>query len=79
MVRAGIEPIKPRVIQCGEKAGVKGTVKISVTVSPAGAITAASVAATPDPALGDCVLAAMRNAKFGTSVNGASFTYPFAF
>jgi molybdenum cofactor biosynthesis protein B len=79
MVKAGIEPIKPRVIGCGEKAGVKGTVKIAVTVSPEGAITTASVADSPDAALGQCVLAAMRNAKFGKSVNGASFTYPFAF
>ena len=79
MVKAGIEPIKPRVIGCGEKAGVKGTVKIAVSVSPDGAITSADVADSPDAALGQCVLAAMRNAKFGKSVNGASFTYPFAF
>jgi TonB family protein len=80
MVRAGIDRVKPRVVACGEKSGgAKGTVKISMQVSPDGAVTSASVAAAPDPALGECVLAAMRSAKFGKTVNGASFTYPFAF
>lgn len=79
MVRQGVEHMKPRVVSCGEKSGVKGTVKISMTVSPEGAVTSASVADTPDATLGDCVLAAMRSAKFGKTVNGATFTYPFAF
>jgi molybdenum cofactor biosynthesis protein B len=79
MVRAGIERLKPRVVKCGEKSGAKGTVKITMTVSPDGAVTNASVADTPEAALGDCVLAAMRSAKFGKTVNGATFTYPFAF
>ena len=79
MVRAGIERLKPRVVKCGEKSGAKGTVKITMTVSPDGAVTSASVADTPEAALGDCVLAAMRSAKFGKTVNGATFTYPFSF
>ncbi len=79
MVRAGIERLKPRVVKCGEKSGAKGTVKITMTVSPDGAVTSASVAATPEASLGDCVLAAMRAAKFGKSLNGATFTYPFSF
>jgi TonB family protein len=79
MVRAGIERQKPRVVKCGEKSGAKGIVKITLTVSPEGTVTSASVADTPEAALGDCVLAAMRAAKFGKTVNGATFTYPFSF
>ncbi len=79
MVRAGVERVKPRVVTCGEKSAVKGTVKIALSVSPDGAVTSASVADSPDAALGECVLGAMKSAKFGKTVNGASFTYPFAF
>lgn len=79
MVRAGIEPIKPRVVKCGEQTKVKGTVRVAMTVSPEGKVTNASLDSSPDPTLGECVLAAMKRAKFAASVNGASFTYPFAF
>ncbi|HVK84420.1 MAG TPA: TonB family protein, partial [Kofleriaceae bacterium] len=79
MVRAGIEPIKPRVVKCGEDTKVTGTVRVAMTVSPEGKVTDASLDSSPDPTLGECVLNAMKRAKFGASVNGASFTYPFAF
>lgn len=79
MVRAGVERVKPRVVACGEKSSAKGTVRIALAVSPEGEITSASIADSPDVPLGECVLAAMKNAKFGKTVNGASFTYPFSF
>jgi TonB family protein len=79
MVHAGIEKVKPKVVACGEKIAVKGTVKLAITVAPAGTISDISVSDSPDAALGDCVLAAVKRATFGKSVNGASFTYPFAF
>jgi molybdopterin biosynthesis enzyme MoaB len=79
MVHAGIEKVKPKVVSCGEKIAVKGTVKLAITVAPAGTISQISVAEAPDAALGECVKAAVKRATFGKSVNGASFTYPFAF
>jgi TonB family protein len=79
MVKSGIEPMKPRVIACGEKNAAKGTVKISLTVAPNGSVTDASVADSPDPALGACVAAALRHASFAKTVNGSTFVYPFAF
>lgn len=79
MVRAGVNGVKPKVQKCGEKIAVKGTVKVAMTVSPDGAVTDASLADAPDPSLGECVVAAMKLAKFGKSVNGATFTYPFVF
>jgi TonB family protein len=78
-VRSGIEKVKPAVVQCGEKAGVKGTVKISVSVAPEGNVTASDVAESPDSALGSCVAAAIKRATFSKTVNGGSFTYPFVF
>ena len=66
-------------IQCGEKSSVKGTVKIAVEVSAEGNVTGASVAETPDAALGACVVAAVKKATFPTTQNGGSFRYPFKF
>ncbi len=79
MVRTGVEKIKPRVVACGEQSGTKGTVRLAVTVDGAGNVKNVSVSEAPDNALGECVAAAMRNAKFGKSVNGGEFTYPFVF
>ena len=45
MVRAGIDTIKPRVVGCGEKSGVSGTVKIGVTVTAEGVVSSAEVKA----------------------------------
>ena len=79
LVRAGVEKVKPVVIACGEKHAAKGTVKIALDVDPDGHVKDASVSESPDPALGDCVAGALRKAKFAKTVNGGSFTYPFAF
>jgi hypothetical protein len=78
-VHEAIEPVKPVVIACGETAGVKGTVKIALVVSPAGAVTSASVTASPTPDLGACVATALRRAHFPKTETGASFVYPFVF
>jgi len=74
-----VEKIKPKVVACGEKAGAKGTVKLDVSVDPAGNVKSVSVTESPDAALGECVSAAMKRAKFGKSVNGGEFVYPFVF
>jgi molybdenum cofactor biosynthesis protein B len=79
MVKSGVEKIKPKVVACGEKAGIKGTVRVAVVVEPDGSVKSADVTESPDSALGECVAAAMRRAKFGKSINGGDFTYPFAF
>jgi len=79
MVRAGIEKVKPRVVACGEKATDKGTVKVSVSVRPDGSVSDTSVVSSPNPDLGECVVAVMKKAEFGKSVAGGSFVYPFVF
>jgi molybdenum cofactor biosynthesis protein B len=78
-VRSAIEKVKPAVVACGEKNSEKGTVKIAMTVKPDGSVSDASVAASPDDALGSCVASALRKAQFAKTVNGGSFTYPFVF
>lgn len=79
MVQEGMGSIKPAVIACGEQNPARGTVKVSVKVSPAGKIQSVGVAATPDPALGACVAAAVKLAKFPETDEGGSFGYPFVF
>ena len=79
MVKEGIEGVKPRVIACGETFATKGTVKISMTVTPAGGVKETSVEASPDPELGKCVAQALRAATFAKTTKGGTFTYPFVF
>ncbi|MDB4957896.1 MAG: molybdenum cofactor biosynthesis protein [Myxococcales bacterium] len=79
MVIAGMEKMKPVVIRCGEKWAVTGTVKLAISVDADGHVTDVTVAATPDPGLGNCVSAAIRKATFGKTQGGGSFKYPFAF
>lgn len=79
MVRTGIEGVKPRVIACGEKFAAKGTVKISMTVSPEGVVKSASVEDAPAPELGTCVATALKSASFAKTAKGGTFVYPFVF
>jgi TonB family protein len=79
MVKAAIDRIKPIVIQCGEKSGAKGTVKLDVTVTADGVVQNVAVAESPDAGLGECVASAMRKARFAKTASGGSFTYPFVF
>lgn len=79
MVQQGLAPMKPAVIACGERFGVRGTVKLAVKVSPDGKVTSVSVTATPDEALGACAATAVGKASFGATENGGSFNYPFVF
>ncbi len=79
MVREGIENVKPRVIACGERFSAKGTVKIAVTVAANGSVKDTSVADSPDPDLGKCVVQALRDASFAKTAKGGTFTYPFVF
>jgi len=78
-VIAGIADLKPAVQQCGEEHYAKGTVKITLTVNADGRVTAATVADSPDPTLGQCVAKVLERASFGKTQNGAVFTYPFLF
>jgi hypothetical protein len=80
MITAGIGKAKAAVIRCGEQhAAAKGIVKIAMVVGADGHVGTATVAASPDPALGECVASAVRKATFAATETGGSFTYPFKF
>jgi TonB family protein len=78
-IKAGVDRVRPRVIDCGQKHPAKGTVKVGVSVNGAGEVEGVSVKEAPDGALGECVADAMRRAQFAKTANGGSFTYPFVF
>jgi TonB family protein len=71
--------VKEDVKACGATSKAKGAVKVAVTVAPSGEITKAETKASPDPALGECVVVAVKKATFPKTQKGGSFTYPFVF
>jgi outer membrane biosynthesis protein TonB len=79
MIRAAIGAVKDKVRACADKHAAKGTVKVAITVNPAGTVAAVAVKETPDPALGACVAAAVKTATFPKSTGTVTFTFPFAF
>lgn len=76
-IAEGMAKIKPDVIACGATSKVRGTVKVKV--APAGTVTASTIVSSPDPALGECVAAAVKKGVFRKTVKGGTFTYPFVF
>lgn len=77
-ISAGMANVKSKVAACG-KPSIHGTVKIKVTVAGDGHVSTASVEATPDAALGECVLAVIKAATFTATQQGGSFSYPLVF
>jgi len=79
MIVAGINPVKSRVMACGDNSPAKGSVKVAVKVNPDGSVASVTVKQTPDAALGSCVASAIQRAHFGKSQQGGTFGYPFNF
>lgn len=79
MITEGVGKAKNELLACGSKSAAKGAVRVSVTVGADGRVASASIQSTPDVALGDCVLEAMKQVVFPSSKNGGSFSYPFVF
>lgn len=77
-ITAGVAQVKAQVLACA-RPRVKGTVRISVQVAPAGTVASAKVVSAPDADLGKCVAGAFAKATFAKTVNGGSFSYPFVF
>ncbi|HEY1551900.1 MAG TPA: GYF domain-containing protein [Kofleriaceae bacterium] len=79
MISSAIANVKARVTACGEKSSAKGKVKVHVKVAGNGSVSGVTVETTPDPALGNCVQAAVQKASFAKTQSGGSFSYPFVF
>jgi hypothetical protein len=78
-IEVGIQQVRPHVQACSERSSAKGVVKVQATVAPDGHVSSVTVQATPDPALGSCVAAAVKHATFASTQNGGSFVFPFVF
>jgi predicted Zn finger-like uncharacterized protein len=79
MISSGLAPIKAKVSTCGDKSSKKGTVKVSVKVTPAGTVAGVTVKEQPDAALGTCVAGIVKGAKFEKTQNGGSFNWAAVF
>ena len=53
--------------------------KVDVSVSDAGVVREVSLVNAPEPSLGQCVVEAMKHARFAKTMNGGTFVYPFVF
>jgi TonB family protein len=78
-ISTGVAAVKGQVQACGQQSSAKGRVKVHVRVAANGLVTGVEIEATPDAALGACVQAAMRKARFAPTEQGGSFSYPFVF
>ncbi len=78
-IAEGIGRVKVQLSACAKSGTPRGTVKVKVTVSPAGTVTSITVDATPDPALGACVATVVQRAMFKPTQQGGNFSYPFVF
>lgn len=64
---------------CGKQSPAHGDVKLSIKVSPSGAVAGVTVKSSPDPVLDACVTAAVQKATFGVTQHGGSFAYIWRF
>ena len=80
-LQEGMAKVKDEVAGCGRTySRVKGVVKVKIEVAPDGHVAKAALRASPDRALGACVVSVIqRKASFATSPNGANFSYPYVF
>jgi len=77
-VIAGIAGIKDKARACATAHPAHGVVNVTFTIAPSGAVSSARVKSAPDEALGACVVAAVKTARFDKSKNGMTVTFPFS-
>lgn len=78
-ITAGIESVRSRIDACADRSPAKGKIRLRVRVAPSGRVTDVTVEVAPDAALGRCVAAAVKRARFERTQRGGSFSYPFMF
>jgi hypothetical protein len=81
MITDGMAKLRSKISACGTGAyaKAKGTVKVKITVAPAGSVTNAEVVSTPVAGLGACVAGVIASGTFAATQTGGSFSYPFVF
>jgi TonB family protein len=78
-IQRAVKALTLKIRACGETTSAKGMVRLTVEVKPDGSVASVTVKETPEPALGACVAAAMRRARFESTQRGGAFNYPFVF
>jgi TonB family protein len=76
-IQRGMATVRGGVQSCGDRAGVKGLVRVRVSVAASGAVSNVSVVATPDPGVNACVVAAVKLARFAAPSRPSTFMFPF--
>ena len=79
MITEGIDKVRSSVMACASRTALNGEVKVAVMVHADGYVLGATIKASPDPAVDDCVVAAVKKAKFAPTQVGGSFSIPFNF
>jgi len=77
MIQKAITKVKPKVMKCARE-DRKGIVKLAVKVAPDGT-SVVTIKATFDEGVGVCVKRVVQKARYDVTINGGSFSYPFAF
>jgi TonB family protein len=76
MIKHGVRSVLPRLRKCNEQSAADDTdVKLRLVVDPDGSVTNAKVLRAADPALGSCVVAAIRRTTFEQTQRGGVFSY----
>jgi len=77
MIAPALEPVKARVLACGN--ATTGRIRVHIHVGSDGKVTAATLEQTAAPALEACVAAAVKRAAFPKTQNGGAFVVSYAF
>jgi len=79
MVMTAMNAVKARAMACGDKSSAKGRVRVHLRVGNDGRVSDVKLEASPDDALGACVVAAVNHATFPATQNGRAFSVPYTF
>jgi TonB family protein len=79
MITTAMNTVKARAMACGDKSSAKGRVTVHLKVGNDGHVSDVKLLASPDDALGACVVAAVNRATFPATQNGRSFSVPYTF
>jgi TonB family protein len=79
MIATAMNAVKARAMACGDKSSAKGRVLVHLKVGNDGRVSDVKVLASPDDALGACVVAVVNRATFPATQSGRSFSVPYTF
>jgi hypothetical protein len=75
-ITSAIQPVKVKILGCGEKHGVTGMLKLTIKVEPDGTPSSVTTKITPDQKVDACAIDAAKTLRLPRSTKGITFTYP---